>query len=369
MAYGFDDVSIVPNKVSVAPELVDLSWSLGDHRFGIPVVSSAMDAATGPKLAQALGKLGGLGVVNLEGIFGRYDDPSGALEEIRSASDKEAVAVIQKVYSAPVKEELVGRTVQALSESGLPFGVSSIPASAERLAPIAKEAGAPIFVVQSTVTTARHEARGCKALDLGRFCRECGMTVVIGNCVAYEATLDLMRTGAAGILIGVGPGYACTSRRVLGIGVPQITATADAAAAREAYQKESGRRVAVITDGGMRVGGDVSKAIAAGADAVMLGTPISSASESPGRGYNWGMATTNAELPRGARVKSEVLGSLSEILFGPTDRNDGTMNLMGALRLAMATCGAKTIPEMQTAELVVAPAVVTEGKALQMKSA
>jgi IMP dehydrogenase len=367
MAYGFDDVSIVPNRFSVEPELVDLSFRLGDHELGIPVVSSAMDAATGPELVGELARLGGLGVVNLEGVFGRYDDPAGVIQEIRNAPAQDAVATIQKVYAAPVKDEFVSETVEGLSKLGVLFGVSSIPASAERLAPIAREARAPIFVVQSTVTTAVHEAKNYEPLDMAEFCRTCGMTVVVGNCVAYEATLDLMRTGAAGVLIGVGPGYACTSRRVLGIGVPQITATVDAAAARAAYEKETGRHIAVITDGGMRCGGDVSKAIAAGADAVMLGTPISSSSESPGRGYNWGMATTSAELPRGARVKSEMLGSLEEILFGPTDRNDGTMNLVGALRLAMATCGAKTIGEMQQAELVIAPAVATEGKALQMK--
>lgn len=367
MAYGFDDVSIVPKQTSVDPELVDLSWALGSRKFRIPVVSSAMDAATGPEVVAELGRLGGLGVMNLEGIFCKYDDPEGVIEEIRNAPPGEAVATIQKAYAAPLKDDLVARTTETLSKLGVPFGVSAIPASALRLAPIAKEAGAPIFVVQSTVTTAKHEAASYEPLDLERFCRECQMTVIVGNCVSYEATLDLMRTGAAGILIGVGPGYACTSRRVLGIGVPQITATADAAAARTAYEHEATRRVAVITDGGMRAGGDVAKAVAAGADAVMLGTPISSSTESPGRGYNWGMATTSTELPRGARVKSEILGSLSEIMFGPTDRNDGTMNLMGALRLAMASCGAKTIAQMQEAELVVAPAVATEGKALQVR--
>jgi IMP dehydrogenase len=366
MAYGFDDVSIVPSPVTVDLDLVDLSWRLAELGFAIPVVSSGMDAATGPDLAAGLGALGGLGILNLEGLFTRYDDAGSVIEEIRSAPPGSAVSTIQKAYQAPIRDDLAAKRVAELAGLGVPFGVSATPSAAQRLAPIAEEAGCRIFVVQSTVTTARHEAARGKSLSLEEFCRSCRMTVLVGNCVSYDAALDLMRTGAAGVLIGVGPGYACTSRRVLGIGVPQITATVDAAAAREAYYKESGRYVAVITDGGMRAGSDVAKAIAAGADAVMLGTPISSASESPGRGYNWGMATTSAELPRGARVKSEVLGSLREILFGPTDRNDGTMNLMGALRLSMASSGAKTIREMQAAELVVAPAVATEGKALQM---
>jgi IMP dehydrogenase len=365
-AYGFDDVTIATGTTIIDPEDVDTGVRIGPFDLKIPVLSSSMDAATDVRVVGELGKLGGLGVLNIEGLYTRYEDPLDPLQSITKASTRaEAVATLQKVYSQPVQESLVARRVEEMNRTGTPFAVASLPATAPKWAPICKEAGCDLFVVQSTVTTSNFVSSKREAVDLAKFCQNAGIPVIIGNCSNYEGALDLMRLGAAAILVGIGPGAACTSRRVLGIGVPQITATVDAAAARDAYQRETGKYVSIITDGGMRRGGDVTKAIAAGADAVMLGSPISSAKEAPGRGYNWGMATPNPELPRGDRVKTGTLGYLKEILFGPTSLNDGTMNLIGALRLAMSNCGARTIADMQKAELVLAPSVLTEGKALQ----
>ena len=365
-AYGFDDVTIATGTTIIDPEDVDTSVRIGPFDLKIPVLSSSMDAATDVRIVGELGKLGGLGVLNIEGLYTRYEDPLEPLQTITKASTRpEAVAALQKVYSQPVQDSLVARRVEEMKRAGTPFAVASLPATAPKWAPICKEAGCELFVVQSTVTTSKYISSKREAVDLAQFCKSAGIPVIIGNCSTYEGALDLMRLGAAAILVGIGPGAACTSRRVLGIGVPQITATVDAAAARAVYHNETGKYVSVITDGGMRRGGDVTKAIAAGADAVMLGSPISSAKEAPGRGYNWGMATPNPALPRGDRVKTGTLGYLKEILFGPTSLNDGTMNLIGALRLAMSNCGAKTIADMQKAELVLAPSVVTEGKALQ----
>jgi IMP dehydrogenase len=364
-AYGFDDVTIATGTTIVDPDDIDISVKMGPYELKIPVLSSSMDGATDVRMIGELGKLGGLGVLNLEGLYTRYEDPLDPLQAIAKASKPDAVAVLQKVYSAPVDQDLIARRVEEMKRLGVPFAVASLPASAPVYAPICKEAGAQVYVVQSTVTATRFISKSKQAVSLPGFCATSGMAVILGNCAGYEGGLDLMRAGAEAVLVGIGPGSACTSRRVLGIGIPQITATVDAAAARRTYESESGRRVAVITDGGMRRGSDITKAIAAGADAVMLGTPISSATEAPGRGYNWGMSTPNADLPRGDRVKTGTLGTLREIMFGPTSRNDGTMNLMGALRLAMSCCGARNILEMQQAELMLAPAVITEGKALQ----
>lgn len=361
-AYGLDEVALVPSPVQIDPEDVDLSVRLGHITLQLPVLASAMDSVVDVKVAVELGKLGGLGVLHLEGLQTRYEDPSGPLEEIASASPEEAVDVIRKVYREPIKEELVARRIEEIKREGVPAAVSVTPANADWLGRLAIEAGADVIVVQSTVTTARFVSSRRPGLDLERFCRGSPVPVVVGNCVTYEAAKELMMAGADAILVGVGPGAACTTRRVLGIGVPQATAIADCAAAREDWLRESGKYVLVIADGGMRTGGDISKAIACGADAVMLGSPIAAASEAPGRGYHWGMAAPHPDLPRGTRIKVGQRGTLREILLGPAKSDDGTTNLMGALRLAMASCGARNIREMQKAEVVIAPAFEVEGK-------
>jgi IMP dehydrogenase len=367
-AYGYDDVSIVPSEDQVDPADVDTSVRIGSHTIEMPVLSSAMDAATGVSSAIVMGRLGGLGVLNLEGLHTRYENPDEVIGQILEADQKEVIRLIQQLYREPIKEHLVALRIREIKAGGVLAAVSALPATAPRLVRIAEEAGCDIFCIQSTITTAKYYSTRSEYTDLSSFCGNTQMPVILGNCVTYQGALDLMRCGAAAILVGVGPGNACTSRRVLGIGVPQITAIMDAAAAREQYLQETGRYVTVVADGGMRVGGDVAKSIAAGADAVMIGTPIASSVEAPGRGFNWGMATQNSDLPRGTRVQTGVLGTLQEILLGPTSKDDGTMNLVGALRLSMACCGARTIREMQQARLVIAPAVNVEGKALQVKA-
>jgi len=367
-AYGFDDVALVPGSLTVDPEETDLSWQLGPHRLALPILASAMDGVVDTQFAIALGRAGGLAVLNLEGLQTRYEQPDEQLRQIAEATRDEATGLLQQLYRAPMRDELVARRIREIKSGGVLVAVSSTPANAARLGRVSAEAGADVFVVQSTVSTARYRTRG-ESLDLARLCKELPIPVVVGNCVSFSAALELMQTGVAGLLIGVGPGSACTSREVLGVGVPQVTATIDTSEARDLYYRETGRYVALITDGGMRTGGDVCKAIASGADAVMLGSPFAQAAEAPGRGNHWGMATPHGALPRGTRIKVGVSGTLEQILFGPTSRTDGTQNLVGALRTCMGVCGASTLTEMHDVEMVIAPSIKTEGKLWQLAGA
>jgi IMP dehydrogenase len=364
-AWGFDDIAIVPSRRTRDPEDVDLSWEMDAFTFGLPLMGAAMDSAMSPATAVALGRLGGLGVLNLEGLWTRYADPEPVYEEIASLPADKATRRMQELYREPVKPELIGQRVQEIKDGGVVTAASLTPQHVEKWAEPAKSAGLDILVIQGTVVSAEHVSSRAEPLDLYRFIADAEMPVVVGGCASYAGALHLMRTGAVGVLVGVGPGAACTSRGVLGIGVPQATAIADAAGARIRYLEETGRYVHVIADGGMRTGGDVAKAIACGADAVMLGSPLTGADEAPGRGFHWGMATFHPTLPRGARVETGRLGTLEEIVTGPAHENDGRRNLFGALRVSMATTGYANVKEFQRAEVMVAPAVQTEGKALQ----
>ncbi|BDI33025.1 guanosine monophosphate reductase [Capsulimonas corticalis] len=363
--YGFDEVALAPSALSVDPRDVDASWELGKHRFSIPVIASALDAAVHPALAVEMSRLGGFAVLNGDGVQTRYEDAEAILQEIADAPSEGIVQKIQTIYAEPVKEELIARRVHEIKSAGGVCAISSVPATAPLVARAAVEAGCDIFVVASQVTSVRHYSTHTEVVDLVKFIKDSPIPVIVGNCVGYGPALELMEAGAAAVLVGVGPGAICTTRRVLGLGVPQVTATADCAAARDEYFARTGKYVPIITDGGMRTGGDISKAIASGADAVMLGSSIAAAEEAPARGYSWGMSTSSADLPRGTRIKTDVMGTLREILLGPAHKDDGTMNLVGALRMSMASCGARTIREMQQAELVIAPSLSTEGKAQQ----
>jgi len=365
-AYGFDEVAIVPGQVTINPDQTSVEFTLGPYTFDIPILASAMDAVVSPAFAIRMGKLGGLAVLNLEGVWTRYEDADAVLEEIAQAPQEEATPLLQKVYSAPIREDLVGRRVQEVKAGGVVCAVAVTPQNTKRLAPLAVEAGADILVVQATVTTARHISKSYRGLIFSELVEQVKVPVVVGNTVTYSATLELMEQGIHAVLVGVGPGAACTTREVVGVGVPQVTATMDCAAAREEYFRRTGRYVPVITDGGIRTGGDLCKAIASGADAVMLGTPLAQSVEAPGRGYNWGMATPHPALPRGTRIRVGTKGTLEEILFGPSRVTDGTMNLVGALRVGMGMVGAFTIRDMQRAELIYAPDIKLEGKAFQM---
>ena len=365
-AYGFDEVAIVPGDVTVNPDQTIIDFTIADFTFPIPFLASSLDAVVSPQFAICIGQMGGLGVLNLEGIYTRYEDPASVIQHIIEAPQEEATPLLQKVYSAPIREDLVGQRIQEIKEGGVTCAVSLTPANTKRLAPITVEAGADILFIQSTVTTARHISKSEQGLVLAEVCQQVRIPVVVGNCVSYGATLELMDTGVHGVLVGVGPGAICTTREVEGIGVPQVTATMDCAAAREEYFRRTGRYVSLITDGGMRTGGDICKAFASGADAVMLGTTFAQAEEAPGMGYNWGMASFHPALPRGTRINVGSKGSLHKILFGPTSVTDGTQNLEGALRAAMGMCGAFSIPDMQQAEMVVAPTIKTEGKYFQL---
>ncbi|MBA7596933.1 putative oxidoreductase [subsurface metagenome] len=363
--YSFDEVALVPRDVTINPEQVNIDFSVGNLTFSIPILASAMDAVVDPPFAVLMSKLGGIAVLNLEGVNTRYQDASGVLEEIANVPDDEVTPLLQKVYSEPIKENLIGDRIREIKSQGAVCTVSVTPQNTKRFAPITVEAGIDILVVQSTVTTARHISKSYHGLVFSELHEVMPVPVIVGNCVTYSAALNLMREGVSGILVGVGPGAACTTREVLGVGVPQVTATMDCAAAREHYLRESGRYVAVITDGGIRTGGDLCKAIASGADAVMLGSILAQAKEAPGQGSHWGMANPHPALPRGTRIKVGTSGSLEQILFGPTSATGGTENLVGALRTAMGMCGALTIKEMQRVEMVVAPAIKTEGKHFQ----
>ncbi|MFW6174514.1 MAG: GuaB3 family IMP dehydrogenase-related protein [Chloroflexota bacterium] len=364
-AYGFDDVAIAPGEITLNPEQVDLTFSLDGHSFEVPFMASAMDAVVSPAFAAEMHRQGGLAVLNLDGLQTRYEDTEPIYSELAAKSDEEVTAFMQKVYSQPQREELVGQRVQEIKASGATCAVSVIPANTKRLAPVAKEAGADILVVQSTVTTARHVSKSLRGLIFSELIDSLRLPVVVGNTVSHDVTLELMKEGVSGVLVGVGPGAACTSREVLGIGVPQVTATIDTAAARDLYYRETGRYVPIITDGGIRTGGDVCKAVAAGADALMVGTPFAQAQEAPGLGYNWGMATPHESLPRGTRIKVGTRGPLQKILYGPTSLTDGTENLAGALRVSMGMVGASNVREMHDADMIIAPAIKTEGKIYQ----
>jgi IMP dehydrogenase len=364
-AYGFDDIAIVPSRRTRDPDDVDISWKLGDYRFELPLLASAMDGVVSPATAGIVGRLGGLAVLNLEGIWTRYEDPESLLERIAGLPKDQATREMQEIYQEPVKPELISQRIAEIKAEGVVVSASLTPQRVRGYYEIALEAGLDILVIQGTVVSAEHVSETTEPLNLKEFIREVDVPVVVGGCASYSTGLHLMRTGAAGVLVGVGPGAACTTRGVLGIGVPQATAIADVAAARSQHMLETGEYVKVIADGGMRTGGDVSKAIACGADAVMVGSPLARAYEAPGHGYHWGMATFHHSLPRGARVQTVQNGSVEEILIGPAHENDGTFNLMGALRTSMATCGYKDIAEFNRAELMIAPSLQTEGKLLQ----
>src|SRR5215216_4516262 len=364
-AYGFDDIAIVPSRRTRDPDDVDISWKLGDYRFDLPLLASAMDGVVSPTTAGIVGKLGGLAVLNLEGIWTRYEDADEILTRIASYPKDIATREMQEIYKEPIKDHLVAQRVHEIKDQGVVCAASLTPQRVRKYYEAVLEAGVDILVIQGTVVSAEHVSRNSEPLNLKEFIREVPVPVVVGGCASYSTGLHLMRTGAVGVLVGVGPGAACTTRGVLGIGVPQATAIADVAAARGQHMMETGNYCNVIADGGMRTGGDVSKAIAVGADAVMIGSPLARAKEAPGRGYHWGMATFHPSLPRGARVATHQDGTLEEILLGPAQENDGTFNLMGALRTSMATTGYADIAEFHRAEVMVAPALMSEGKQLQ----
>ena len=364
-AYGFDDIAIVPSRRTRDPEDVDINWEIDAFRFELPLMAAAMDGVVSPATAIEVGRLGGVGVLNLEGLWTRYDDPEPLFAEIAELDDSKATARMQQIYSEPVKPELIAERIREIRDAGVTSCASITPQRAEQYAPTVVEAELDLLVIQGTVVSAEHVSKTVEPLNLKKFIRQFEIPVIVGGCASYHAALHLMRTGAVGVLVGVGPGNACTTRGVLGIGVPQATAIADAAGARMRHLDETGVYVHVIADGGITRGGDIAKAIACGADAVMMGSPLAAAHEAPGRGYHWGMATFHPTLPRGTRVRTTARGSLKEVLVGPAHENDGRLNLFGALRTSMATCGYQTVKEFQKAEVMVAPALQTEGKALQ----
>jgi IMP dehydrogenase len=364
-AYGLDEIAIVPSRRTRDPEDVDISWALGNLNLDLPCLASALDAAVDPTTAGIIGSLGGLAVLNLEGLQTRYEDPGPVFEEIASLPEHKATRVMQDIYAEPIKEELIFRRVQEIKDKGVIAAASLTPQRVERYHRAAIEAGLDVLVVQGTVVSAEHVSRSVEPLNLMEFVPSLNVPVVVGGCASYSTALHLMRTGAVGVLVGVGPGRICTTRGVIGVGVPQATAVADAAAARMRHYLETGEYVNVIADGGMRTGGEIAKAITCGADAVMLGSAFARAEEAPGRGYSWGMATFHPTLPRGTRISTRTTGSLEEILVGPARENDGTLNLMGALRTSMATTGYQNIKEFQKAEVMYAPSLATEGKTEQ----
>jgi len=368
-AYGFDDVAIVPSRRTRDPEDVDLTWEIDAYRFDLPVMASAMDGVVSPDTAVAIGKLGGLAVLNLEGLWTRYEDTEAVFSEIASLPPEKATLRMQEIYAEPIKPDLITQRIREIKAAGVVASASLTPQRTTTYIQQVLAAELDVLVIQGTVVTAEHKSRNHEPLDLKKVIRELPIPVIVGGCASYEAALHLMRAGAAGVLVGVGPGHACTTRGVLGIGVPQATAIADARAARMRHLDETGVYSHVIADGGMATGGDIAKAIVCGADAVMIGSPLAAAQESPGRGYHWGMATFHPTLPRGARVQTSVRGTLEEILVGPARENDGRVNLMGGLRTSMATTGHLNLKEFQKAELMVAPALQTEGKSLQKAQA
>jgi len=365
-AYGFDEVALVPGGVTLNPDEVDISFSMGDRfKLPLPIWGSAMDGVVDVEFAIAMGKLGGVAVLNLDGVHTRYQDSAPIIKRIADADKSQINALLKEVYREPVKPGLIAERIKAIKAAGVLCAVSTIPARAEERADVVQKAGADVLVVQGTVLTARHSSQSYHQLSFEQLVLACDIPVVVGNCVHYETALELMETGIAGILVGVGPGAACTTRGVLGVGVPQVTATADVAAARDEHMRRGGMRVAVITDGGMRIGADVCKAFASGADAVMIGTPLAGAEESASRGFNWGMATPDPNLPRGTRIHVGTKATLREILLGPARVDDGSQNFAGALRSALGVCGARDITEFQHVEMVIAPSITSEGKVFQ----
>ncbi len=365
-AYGFDEIALVPGAVTLDLELCDVSFQLGKYKFAMPIIASAMDSVVDANMAAQMGKLGGLAVLNLQGLQTRYENTEDVYSQVTGCGNEDFVSVMQKLYAVPIKEELIGKRIKEVKAKGVLSAVSITPNMADKYGPIAVAAGCDIIVVQSTVTGVKHHSvSGAPSLDLSKFCRAMAVPVIVGNCVSYEIAVALMETGVAGILVGIGPGAACTSRSVLGIGIPMATAIADCAAAREDFAAENGHKPLIIADGGMVVGGDICKAIACGADAVMIGSPLARAKEAPGRGYHWGMATPSPVLPRGTRIKVGTSSSLEQILVGPAHIDDGTQNLIGALKTSMSTLGAANIAEMQQVEVVIAPSILTEGKVFQ----
>ena len=365
-AYGFEEVAIAPGDVTINPDQTSTEFSIDGLTMSAPILASAMDAVVSPTAAIEMDKLGGLAVMNLEGVQTKYEDPDEVLSRIVEATQEEATSLLQELYAAPVREELVTERIQQIKSEGAKCAVSVTPANTKRLAPLAVDAGADLIAVQSTVTTARHISKSVRGLVFSELLEMIDVPVLVGNCVGYHAALELMETGVHGVLVGVGPGAACTTREVTGVGVPQVTATLECAAAREEHHRKTGRYVPIITDGGIRTGGDLCKAFACGADAVMIGTPLAQAEEAPGKGYNWGMASPHQALPRGTRIKVGVKAPLKQILYGPTSRTDGTENLMGALEACMGMLGAFTIRDMHRADIVIAPSVKTEGKHYQL---
>lgn len=363
--YGFDEIALAPGRITINPEEVEAGWEFNGRAFKVPIFAAAMDGVADVKFAVEMSRLGGIAALNLDGVQTRYDNPGDVLSEIAKATPEKATNLIQKLYTAPIKEKLVEKRVDEIKKGGGYAAVSCIPQNASKFAPLAESAGADCFIVQSTVTTAKHIASLYKPLDLHKFCKERKIPVILGNCVTYEVTLELFETGCSGVLVGVGPGAACTTRGVLGIGVPQVTSTIDCAAARDFYFQKTGRYVSIITDGGMNKGGDICKAFACGADAVMIGSAFARAKEAPGGGFHWGMATSHGNLPRGTRIKVGVTGSLEQIIRGPAAVDDGSQNLMGALTTSMGSLGAKTLKDMRFVEIIIAPSIQTEGKVFQ----
>lgn len=364
--YGFDEIALVPGRQTCNPNEADTGFTLGPMHFKVPILAAAMDGVVDVKFAVEMSKLGGLAALNLDGVQTRYDNPEEVLEKIANATPQKATELVQGIYTKPIKESLITKRIHEIKSKKATACVSCIPANALRFGRIAQDAGCDIFVVQSTVTTTRHISKEYKALDLNKFCSSMKIPVIIGNCVTYDVTLELLATGASGLLIGIGPGAACTTRGVLGIGVPQVTATIDAAAARDQHYKRTGKYIPIITDGGMRIGGEICKAFACGADSVMVGSAFARAHEAPGKGYHWGMATSHVNLPRGTRIKVGVSGTLKEILFGPAKVDDGSQNLMGALTTCMGSLGVRTLREMHDVEIIIAPSIQTEGKIFQV---
>jgi IMP dehydrogenase len=364
-SYGLDEVAIVPSRRTRDPEDVDIRWEIDAYTFALPMMAAAMDAAVSPATAIQVGRLGGLACLNLEGLWTRYEDPEPIYEEIASLPDEKATRRMQELYLEPVKDELIVGRIRQIKEAGVTACGSLTPQRVEQYQKLVLDAELDLLVIQGTVVSAEHVSSRVEPLNLKQFIATFDLPVIVGGCASYSTALHLMRTGAVGVLVGVGPGNACTTRGVLGVGVPQATAIADAAAARREHQHETGRYCHVIADGGMRTGGDIAKAIACGADAVMIGSPLTRSYEAPGRGYHWGMATFHPTLPRGARVKTQQVASLEEILIGPAHENDGTFNLFGALATSMATTGHANVKEFQKAELVIAPSIKTEGKVYQ----
>jgi IMP dehydrogenase len=363
--YGLDEIALVPSAATVDPLDVDLSWAVDGRRFVLPFVAAAMDSVVDVDVAVTLSRFGAFGVINLEGLQTRYARPAEPIEQIAAAPPEEVIPVLQRLYAAPIRDELVAARIKAVLDGGGTAAVSVTPALAGRLVPVAERAGAHLIILQSTVVTDRHHSSRGRSVAVRDLIAGAEVPVMVGNTVGYDAAMALLDAGAAGLFVGVGPGAACTSRRVLGVGVPQATAIAEVADARDAFERRTGRYVPLVADGGIAVGGDVAKAVACGADAVMLGSALARAEEAPGRGFHWGMATPHAALPRGTRIRVTPTGTLEQILLGPASTDDGSQNLTEALRTAMGMCGAHTIREMHQAELIIAPTLASEGKALQ----